>query len=71
LDKAVHSDQFWWGSHTPFWHPGMVARGAKMLLKVVNTASGVSKDERKRAKKLYDEITTKGIKLYGKKPIIK
>ncbi len=70
LDKAVHSDQFWWGSHTPFWHPGMVERGAKMLLKVVNTAPGVSKDERERAKKLYDEVTTKGVKLYGAKPII-
>lgn len=70
LDKAVHSDQFWWGSHTPFWHPGMVKRGAQVLLKVVNLTFGVSQDERKRAKKLYDEITAKGIKLYGKKPII-
>lgn len=70
LDKAVHSDQFWWGSHAPFWHPGMVKRGAKMLFKVVNLAPGVSRDERKRAKKLYDEIVTKGTKLYGKKPIV-
>lgn len=70
LDKAMHSDQFWWASHAPFWHLGMVARGAKMLLKVVNTSSGVSKDERQRAQRLYDEIVAKGIKLYGKKPIV-
>jgi len=70
LDKAVHSDQFWWGAHAPFWHLGMVERGARMLLKVVNTAPGVGRDERKRAKKLYDEIVTKGAKLYGKEPIV-
>jgi len=70
LDKAVHSDQFWWGSHTPFWHPGMVERGAEMLRKATAATPRVSKDERKRARKLYDEITTKGVKLYGKKPII-
>jgi len=70
LDKALHSDQFWWASHAPFWHPGMVARGAKMLLKVVNTSFGVSRDECQRAQRLYDEIVTKGTKLYGKKPVI-
>lgn len=70
LDKAVHSDQFWWGSHAPFWHPGMVKRGARLLLKTVNSASDTSCEERHRARKLYDEIVTKGLKFYGRKPIV-
>jgi alpha-amylase/alpha-mannosidase (GH57 family) len=70
LDKAVHSDQFWWASHAPFWHPGMVKRGAMMLSKVVDSAPGVGRAERQRAKKLYDEIVTKGLKFYGRKPIV-
>lgn len=70
LDKALHSDQFWWASHRPFWHPGMVKRGAEMLLKTVNAAPGVSREERGRAKKLYDEIAKGGVKMYGKKPIV-
>jgi hypothetical protein len=69
LDKALHSDQFWWASRTPFWHPGMVERGAKMLLRVIKTTPGVSKDERRRAEKLYDEIVNKGLKMYGDKPV--
>jgi alpha-amylase/alpha-mannosidase (GH57 family) len=70
LDKAVHSDQFWWASHAPFWHPGMVERGAKMLLEVVNNTPGVSREERRRGKKLYDEIATKGVKFYGEEPVV-
>jgi len=71
LDKAVHSDQFWWSSRVPFWHPGMVTRGTKMLLGVVNAAPGVSREEKDRAKKLYDEIVIKGVRKYGKKPVVR
>lgn len=50
LDKALHSDQFWWASGEPFYHYQMVERGARMLRDVVST---------ERAQELYDKITRK------------
>lgn len=70
LDRALHSDQFWWASHAPHWHPAMVERGTKMLREAIEDTPDISEKERKRAKKLYDEITTQGVKVYGRKPII-
>lgn len=70
LDKAVHSDQFWWASHNPYWHPKMIERGTKLLVQTIAVSSSVKQDDLKRAKKLYKEIVEGGIKLYGKTPII-
>ena len=70
LDKGLHSDQFWWASHNPHWHPAMVRKGAKLLLEAVLNTPEISESEEKRARDLYREITTEGIKLYGRKPII-
>lgn len=69
LDKGLHSDQFWWASHNPFWHPGMVERGTKLLLDTVLATPGISRAEERRAKELYREITTEGIKLYGEEVV--
>ncbi|MEX1061933.1 MAG: hypothetical protein WEC39_02405 [Patescibacteria group bacterium] len=70
LDRALHSDQFWWASHNPIWHPKMVKRGTKMLRDAILATPEISKLEAQRAKELYEEITTGGLKLYGEKPII-
>lgn len=70
LDKGLHSDQFWWASHNPYWHPAMVKRGADLLLKSILNIPELSESEVNRAKELYQEITTEGIKLYGAEPII-
>ena len=70
LDKALHSDQFWWASHNPIWHPEMVERGTKLLLDVILTTPGISKVEAKRAKELYKEITTEGVRMYGTELIL-
>jgi hypothetical protein len=48
----------------------MVERGADLLLKAVLATPEVSELEVTRAKDLYREITTEGIKLYGTEPII-
>ncbi|NIT04485.1 hypothetical protein GTO10_06340 [Candidatus Saccharibacteria bacterium] len=69
LDKGLHSDQFWWASHNPIWHPKMVERGTVLLRDAILTTPDISQLEAKRAQKLYEEITTEGIKLYGKEPI--
>ena len=70
LDRGLHSDQFWWASHNPHWHPAMVERGADLLRKSILATPEVSESEVSRAKELYQEITTEGIKLYGTEPII-
>ena len=70
LDKALHSDQFWWASHNPHWHLGMVARGLKLLVAAITATPGVQVDECKRARSLQKEILEEGIKLYGETPII-
>lgn len=64
LDRAIHSDQFWWASHNPCWHPKMVERGAKMLQDVV-LQSLASELEKNQAIKLYNEIVLTGRQLYG------
>lgn len=70
LDRALHSDQFWWASHNPHWYPDMVERGADLLRKAILSTPDISESEATRAKELYQEITTEGIKLYGTEPII-
>ncbi|MEX0587418.1 MAG: hypothetical protein WD940_01455 [Patescibacteria group bacterium] len=70
LDRGLHSDQFWWASHNPHWHPAMVERGADLLLKAVLATPETSEMEIRRAKELYQEITTEGVKRYGTEPII-
>ncbi len=70
LDRALHSDQFWWASHNPYWHPEMVARGTRLLVGVILTTPGVKTEEKKRAQMLGKEIVEGGVKLYGRKPII-
>lgn len=64
LNRAIHSDQFWWASHNPCWHPKMVERGAKMLQDVI-LQSPTSELEKNQAIKLYNEIILTGRQLYG------
>lgn len=68
LDRAIHSDQFWWASHHPCWHPKMVERGAKMLQDVV-LKSSTSKLEKNQAVSLYKEIILNGRQLYGEEMV--
>ncbi|HKZ34319.1 MAG TPA: hypothetical protein VJ179_00420 [Patescibacteria group bacterium] len=65
LDKAVQSDQFWWASANPCWHPGMVEKGATMLRDVVVGAPVADKREKNEAIMLYQSIIELGKKLHG------
>ncbi len=65
LDRAVHSDQFFWAAHDPCWHPQMVERGANMLKEVVLSVEGVSSKDKQKAEMLYDKIVQIGKELYG------
>lgn len=55
LDKALHSDQYWWASAMPWWSIEMIEAGAKDLKDVVLEAS-VSQNEKDKAIQLYQNI---------------
>ncbi len=65
LDKALHSDQYFWADADNVWHLGMVERGARMLRDVVLDLPDKDKSLGKQAEDLYDKIITTGKKLYG------
>lgn len=53
LDRALHSDQFWWASARPWWSIEMIERGAKELLDAVLATPGVSDENKNQAVELY------------------
>ncbi|MFH0829486.1 MAG: UvrB/UvrC motif-containing protein [Candidatus Kerfeldbacteria bacterium] len=60
LDRALHSDQFWWASAKPWWSLEMIERGAMELRDVVILASGATAKDRTQAQQLYLDIIVKG-----------
>lgn len=56
LDRALHSDQYWWASARPWWSIEMIERGAKELYDAIQTTPGVSKTVVEEAKHLYHSI---------------
>ncbi len=60
LDKALHSDQYWWASARPWWSLEMVERGAKELMETVQVLPDVPAEKVKRAQTLYFDILTTG-----------
>lgn len=60
LDRALHSDQYWWASAKPWWSLEMIERGAKELRDVVLLAPGSSARARNEAQRLYEQIIFKG-----------
>ncbi len=60
LDRALHSDQFWWASAKPWWSLEMIERGAKELRDVVNLTPGADEASKKKAQDLYQRIVFKG-----------
>ena len=66
LDQGLQSDQFWWASHNPCWHPPMIEGGARLLLEAIELCEA-SKEDKEKAKILYKKINSEGLELYGKK----
>lgn len=56
LDRALHSDQYWWASASPWWNIEMIERGAHELKSVVMEAPKASSEEKQKADDLYDDI---------------
>jgi len=55
LDKAIHSDQYWWASAMPWWSIEMIEAGARDLKNVVLETS-ISQLNKAKAVKLYQDI---------------
>jgi len=60
LDRAIHSDQFWWASARPWWSLEMIERGAFELKEAVLTTSDAADEAKKKAQELYYSIITTG-----------
>lgn len=56
LDRALHSDQYWWASASPWWSIEMMETGAKELRDVVLANPQASAEEKEQAEKLYRGI---------------
>lgn len=60
LDRAIHSDQYWWASARPWWSLEMIERGARELKDVVQLVPDVSPEIFAKAQELYYSIITTG-----------
>jgi len=60
LDRALHSDQYWWASAQPWWSLEIIEAGAKELKDVIWTVPDISKTQKTKAEKLYHEIALTG-----------
>lgn len=60
LDRAIHSDQYWWASAKPWWSLEMMERGAKELKDVVLMTPGVDQATKDTAEDLYRQIIFTG-----------
>jgi hypothetical protein len=60
LDRAIHSDQYWWASARPWWSLEMIERGAFELKETVLAVPDVSAEVKDKAKDLYFAIITTG-----------
>lgn len=56
LDRAIHSDQYWWASASPWWSIEMMESGAKELKDVVVECPAATGAEKARAVELYHSI---------------
>ncbi|MFW6110346.1 MAG: hypothetical protein ACOC6Q_02920, partial [Patescibacteria group bacterium] len=65
LDKALHSDQYFWAEGKHVWHLGMVEKGVKMLRDVVVTVPDANEKTKQEARSLYQEIVDLGVDLHG------
>jgi len=58
LDQALHSDQYWWASANPWWSVEIIENGAKMFLDTIAVLKSALPATLRKAKKLYQQIST-------------
>ena len=60
LDRALHSDQYWWASARPWWSLEMIERGAYEFKSIVSGSSAARAEEKSEAEELYKSIVFTG-----------
>jgi hypothetical protein len=56
LDRALHSDQFWWASARPWWSIEMIEAGAKELVDAIAASPDATAAHRQQAEAHYRHI---------------
>lgn len=56
LDKALHSDQYWWASAKPWWNIDMIQRGAFDLKDSILSIPHIERKTKDKAENLYKDI---------------
>lgn len=57
LDRALHSDQYWWASANPWWSVEIIENGAKMLADAAGSLEKIPATTRRETEKLYKKIS--------------
>jgi len=65
LDKALHSDQYFWAEGKLVWHLGMVERGVRMLRDTILAVPDAEEVVKLRAQVTYDKIIQTGKASHG------
>lgn len=60
LDRALHSDQYWWASARPWWSLEMMERGAYELRDIVLRSPKATTAEKVKAEEFYKNILYTG-----------
>lgn len=58
LDRALHSDQYWWASANPWWSVEIIENGARMLANAALSLKNISPSTREKVENLYKKIST-------------
>ena len=65
LDRALNSDQFWWASNNPCWHPQMLERGLSLLVQAIDDSPKSTDAEKAQARALSEQALKIGIQVFG------
>ncbi len=65
LDKAIHSDQYWWASARPWWSIDMIDRGASEIKNSILLLPNISDNIRNKAIESYKDIIVSSFRLQG------
>jgi len=57
LDRALHSDQYWWASANPWWSVEIIENGARMLADAAGSLEKIPVATRRETEKLYKKIS--------------
>jgi hypothetical protein len=58
LDRAIHSDQYWWASASPWWDLTIVLRESQRIADVIRPLTSLPAADRGTVAQLVEKLTT-------------